>query len=112
MKNVLLVMILVVALASAAPQIVNSFPAPATGLVGLAYGENYLWALTSSRYIYKLDPATGAVQSSFLISPAIASPDGIGYCGTLLYVTAGTATVYKYTTSGSLSGTTVLWCDG
>lgn len=112
MKKAVIALLVCVVLASAAPQIINSYPAPSAGVVGLAYGADYLWALTGTRYVYKLDPATGAVQSSFLVSPAIASPDGIGYCGSLLYVTAGTATVYKYTTAGSLAGTTVLWCDG
>lgn len=112
MKKAFILLALGVAVASAEPQIVNSFAAPATGVVGLAYGADYLWALTSSRYIYKLDPATGAVQSSFLVSPAIANPDGLGFGGSLLYVTAGVATVYKYTTSGSLAGTTVLYVSG
>lgn len=103
--------LLLVGVSFAAPQIVNSFAAPATGVVGLAYGENYLWALTSTRYIYKLDPATGATQSSFMVSPAVANPDGLGYCGNLLYVTANVTTIYKYNTSRSLAGTTVLYCS-
>ncbi|MCK5787319.1 MAG: hypothetical protein KAH54_12280 [Candidatus Sabulitectum sp.] len=105
-----IVMVLLLAFTTAllaAPQIVNSFDAPDSGVNGLAYAGGSLYAL-SGNTVYKLDPATGATQNSFSITAT--NSNGIGYAGALLYITNGTSNVYKYTLTGTYSGVTSLYC--
>lgn len=110
MKTASVMLSVIAAGALAQPQIVNSFDAPDTGVTGLAYADNDLYAVTSSRVIYRMDPVTGQVEDSFSITPT--GPDGLGYAGSLLYVTNGTSNVYKYTLGGTSEGTTSLYCSG
>jgi hypothetical protein len=96
---------------SAQPQVVNSFDAPDTGISGLAFTDGSLFALSSvSQTVFRLDPSTGVVQDSFIVSPT--GPDGLGDAGSLLYVTNGTSNVYKYTLDGTAQGSTSLYCAG
>lgn len=94
----------------AVPQVVNSYDSPDSGISGLAYASNSLYALTTAGTVYKLDPATGSTQSSFSITASNAN--GIGYAGSLLYITNGSSNVYKYTLTGTYSGVTSLYCAG
>ncbi|MBN1434429.1 hypothetical protein JW921_06685 [Candidatus Fermentibacterales bacterium] len=110
MKPALLVLLLLAMGAFAQPQIVNSFDAPDTGVTGLAYAQGSLYAVATSRVVYQLNPSTGAIQSSFSVTPT--NPNGLGYAGTLLYVTNDTYYVYKYTVGGTSQGTTTLYCPG
>jgi len=52
-------------------QILNSFPSPGNGSRGLAWDGEYLWcADASTDSVYKLNPSSGAVISSFPFSIA------------------------------------------
>jgi len=110
MKILTLPCLLLAAALAAQPQIVNSFDAPDTGIGGLAWAEGSLYAVSSvSNTVYRLDPATGAVQGSFAAGQSGAN--GLGYAGSLLYLTNGTSNVYKYTTTGVSQGATSLYCS-
>lgn len=110
MRIIPILLLVFAAVLLAVPHVINSFNAPNTSISGLAYANGSLYALDGSRTVYKLNPATGAVQSSFSTSPA--NPNGIGYAGNLLYITNGTSNVYKYSLSGVSRGTTSLYCSG
>jgi outer membrane protein assembly factor BamB len=110
MRLVLPLLLLVAAVSIAAPAVVNSFSCP-SGVLGLAYAQGSLYAVTGSQVVYELDPATGAVLSQFSTTQ-VSSPNGLGYAGSLLYVTNGTSNVYKYTLTGTYSGATSLYVSG
>ncbi len=111
MKICVTLLLLAAGAAFAAEGIVNSFGAPATDVTGLAYAQGSLYAVTASKTVYKLDPSDGTVQGSFTTA-MLNAPNGIGYAGSLLYITNGTSTVYKYTLAGVAQSTTQLYCPG
>jgi hypothetical protein len=102
---------LVAAVVFAEPAVVNSFAAPADDITGLAYGAGNLFAVGASKTVYRMDPADGTVLGSF-VTTVPSSPNGLGYAGSLLYVTNGTSTVYKYTATGTAQGSSILYCSG
>lgn len=110
MRIVLPMLLAMTAAAIAEPVVVNSFSCP-SGVLGLAYAQGSLYAVTGTQVIYELDPATGAVLSQFNTTQ-VSDPNGLGYAGSLLYVTNGTSNVYKYTLTGTYSGATSLYCAG
>ena len=92
--------------------VVASFPTPGDRPRGLEHDGTYLYVAQASieDYIYKVDPATGATEDSWSVS--VSNPNGLGYAGSLLYITNGTSNVYKYTTAGVSQGSTSLYCSG
>jgi len=84
-KNKLVALGTLIALASggggvraASDKIVGSFAAPATVISGLAYGENVLFLSDPlNMTVFRLDPASGSVLSSFTPTPA----PGAGFAG-------------------------------
>ena len=115
MKRILLLLLSMASVVSA-QQIVRSFDAPDSGISGLAYHDNSLYAVGSiSSTVYQLDEMSGSVNSSWTVSTiGTETPTGIGYAGGLLYVAADNGNVsghvYKYTTSGSYQGSADVLC--
>ena len=116
MKLMLLLLLSAAAVLSA-QQIVRSFDAPDSGISGLAYYDNSLYAVGSiSKTVYVLDEMSGSVNNSWTVSTiGTEIPTGIGYAGDLLYIAADNGTgnsghVYKYTTSGSYQGSADILC--
>lgn len=116
MKLMLLLLLSFAAVLSA-QQIVRSFDAPDSGISGLAYHDNTLYAVGSiSSIVYELDEMSGSVNNSWTVSTiGTETPTGIGYAGNLLYVAADDGSgaaghVYKYTTSGSYQGSADVLC--
>ncbi|NOQ23318.1 MAG: hypothetical protein GQ565_11815 [Candidatus Aegiribacteria sp.] len=100
-----------------AQQIIRSFDAPDSGISGLAYYDNSLYAVgANSKTVYVLDEMSGSVNNSWTVSTTgTETPTGIGYAGNLLYVGADDGSgnsghVYKYTTSGSYQGSSDVLC--
>lgn len=110
MKLALLILSVVALSVSAQPQIVSSFEAPASGVSGLSWAQNSLWAVTTTGTVYEIDPGDGSVLSSFSVT--CANPNGLGYGGSLLYITNGSYYVYKYTLGGTYQGACTLYCPG
>ena len=115
--KLMLVLLLSLAAVMSAQQIVRSFDAPDSGISGLAYYNNSLYAVGSiSSTVYDLDEMTGSVNNSWTVSTTgTETPTGLGYAGNLLYVAADDGTgysghVYKYTTSGSFQGSADVLC--
>jgi hypothetical protein len=85
-----------------AQTVVATFDAPDTGITGLACGGGFLWAVDgTTRYMYKIDPASGAVLDSWYAEalPAAETPTGLAFGNNTLYVasaasTAGTISTY------------------
>jgi len=84
--------------------VVSSFPSPNTEVGDIAWGGNYLWYVCyyyTSGMIYKLNPTTGAVVSSFGAPGYISLySGGIAWDGTYLWVAAAPTfttanTIYK-----------------
>lgn len=95
----------------AAPQIVRSFDGPDTGVSGLACSATELYAVTGpSHKLFRLNPETGAVISSWTLSPT--NLNGLALAGGNLYVTNGSSTVYWYSTSGTALGSSMIMCSG
>ncbi|MCK5116171.1 MAG: hypothetical protein KAR44_06195 [Candidatus Aegiribacteria sp.] len=116
MKLMLLLLLSMAAVLSA-QQIVRSFDAPDSGISGLAYHDNTLYAVGSiSSTVYELDEMSGSVNNSWTVSTlGTEIPTGIGYAGNLLYIgaddgTGGGGHVYKYTTSGTYQGSADILC--
>ncbi len=116
MKLMVLLLLSLAAVLSA-QQIVRSFDAPDSGISGLAYHDNTLYAVGSiSSTVYDLDEMSGSVNNSWTVSTiGTETPAGIGYAGDLLYVAADDGTgysghVYKYTTSGGYQGSADVLC--
>ncbi|PIE51269.1 hypothetical protein CSA37_12735 [Candidatus Fermentibacteria bacterium] len=105
-------------LAVADVSIVATIDAPDTLITGLGYGNGSLWAVNSGDEIaYQLDPGTGSVLNSWtLTQPGAKKVSGCTFANSTLYVCAGnlpnlTASYcYKYTTSGTYSGSFSLDC--
>ncbi len=116
MKLMILLLLCMAAVLSA-QQIVRSFDAPDSGVSGLAYHDNTLYAVGSiSNTVYELDEMSGSVNNSWTVSTTgTETPTGIGYAGNLLYIAADDGSgagghVYKYTTSGSFQGSVDVLC--
>ena len=110
MRKVILLM-MVLAAAASAKAIISTIDAPDTNISGLAWGDNCLWAMDAvTDFVYQLDPATGAVQSSFYFPHATnIVPTGLAYSDNLDMLYLGgwystTGYVYKYTTAGAYQG--------
>ncbi len=119
MKIVILSLFLVLS-AATANSVVLTLDAPDTNISGLAWGgDGQLWAVDEvTDYVYSIDPASGAVLSSFYVAhPSSYFPTGLAYSeySDLLCVglwnNSTTGYVYKYTTSGSYEGS-VDMCGG
>jgi hypothetical protein len=96
--------------------IVQTFSAPDSDISGLGYGGGSLWAVDgTSQYVYGIDPSTGSVTSSFLITSLYSDdPYGLAYMGGTLYVTMvngyTSGRVYKYSTAGAYQGNFDAYC--
>ncbi|MBD3370187.1 hypothetical protein GF402_07480 [Candidatus Fermentibacteria bacterium] len=111
MRIALALVLAVTVAAFAGLEIVNSFDAPDSGIEGLAYTSGSLYAVSkNTNTLYVLDPSSGSVEDSWPVTPT--NSNGLGYAGDLLYVTDGSSTVYKYTTSGYSDGTSIILCSG
>ena len=99
--------------------IVQTFDAPDTNITGLAWGDGKLWAVDEvTDYVYSVNPATGAVESSFYVDhPVVYFPTGLAYSESQSMVLVGlwnnstTGYVYKYTPAGAFLGS-VDMCGG
>lgn len=92
--------------AASAGSVAGSIPAPDGDIYGLAYGAGSLWAVDEvSNFIYRIDPATGDVQSSWHIEPVYGSTlTGCGFGGNTVYVSMDEIWVFEYTPEGIYSG--------
>jgi len=77
---------------------VGPAPGPGTMAEELAYGQGYLWASwyvnASTRYIYRLSPANGAIIETHRLPVTI--PSGLAYDGSSLWTCKVTAdTIYR-----------------
>ncbi len=114
----LLFVLLIIATAASAKWITSTIDSPDGDISGLAWGDGHLWAMDSvSDSVYKLDPATGDIISSFYFNHAATTvPTGLAYsenhnmvlCGGW-YISNGY--VYKYSPTGSYLGM-VNMCGG
>lgn len=99
--------------------IVQTIDAPDTNITGLAWGDGKLWAVDETTdYVYSVNPATGAVESTFFVDHAASIfPTGLAYSESQTMVLVGlwdnatTGYVYKYTPTGTFSGS-VDMCGG
>ena len=111
MRRAALVLFAVAALV-AAKSIVLTLDAPDTGISGLAWGDDKLWAVDETTdNVYSLDPNSGAVLSTFYLDhPATIFPTGLAYSEAQNMVLVGfwnngtTGYVYKYSPTGSYLG--------
>lgn len=97
--------------------IVKTFDAPADGINGLAYNGTALYASTGTTdEVYKLNPQTGAVISSWQKSLSNGMHfAGIGFAGDLLYIGAGESSgmygfFYQYNQSDQEQGEVNIFC--
>jgi hypothetical protein len=118
MKRIAVLVLMLPALALGA-SIVNSFDAPDTGISSLTWDGSTLWALDgTTQNVYKLDPASGEVLSSFYITDQTSTYDpvagGIVFLGGSLYVSmfvpGSYGEVYKYNSTGLLLTTFNMYC--
>jgi len=102
-----------------AQQVVLTLDAPAANITGLATSADALWAVSSSETtVYRLDPQTGAIVSSFSCKADDDKlvPTGLGYAKERVYVAQWTGIVngacraFQYMPSGEYKGKTVLSC--
>lgn len=106
-KYVKLVLVVLVPLAAwgAFGDIIASFPAPANSPMALAYTGGYLYCFcdTSPYRIYRMNPANGAVLSSFT-STAGTNTRGLEWDGAYLaFGNTSTHYLYRATTAGSVN---------
>ncbi len=78
----------------------GQIPAPGASPYGLAWAEGFIWVSDNSvgglGYIYKLDPATGAILASFPCPGGGGSPNGITHDGEYLWIAVNTNdTIYQ-----------------
>jgi hypothetical protein len=89
-----------------AQTVVATFDAPDTGITGLACGGGFLWAVDgATRFMYKVDPASGAVLNSWYAEgiPAGETPTGLAFGNNTIYVSSAAstaATISTYTVDG------------
>jgi len=107
----ILFLLFIVAAAASAKAIVTTLDAPDTNISGLAWGDGSLWALDAvTDSVYKLNPETGAVISSFYFShPVTTVPTGLAYSENHNLVLCGgwhntNGYIYKYTPTGTYRG--------
>lgn len=116
-RHVLLSTIAILPALAFGQAVIDEIDAPGNNITGLAYYDGYLWAVDQvSDYVYKVDPATGDVVSSFQCTPPSGfHPTGLAYGQNLVYVgmwNNGTSGyVYKYTPTGGYAGA-VDMCGG
>lgn len=117
MKRALIVVMLLAALVSA-KSIVLTLDAPDTNISGLAWGNGNLWALdATTRFIHQVNPATGAIISTFYFNYTESmTPTGLAYSANLNRVLAGgwlgtDGYVYQYTPDGAFITKTSM-CGG
>ncbi len=100
-------------------QVIVTLDAPAEDITGLAKSSDALWAVSSSETtVYKLDPGTGAVLSSFSCKADDDElvPNGLAYAKGRVYVAqwtgifSGACRAFQYMPSGEYKGKTVLSC--
>lgn len=90
-----------------AQTVIATFDAPDTGITGLACGGGFLWAADgTTRYLYKMDPASGEVLDSWYAEaiPIAETLTGLGFGNNTLYVAGSTGTtgnIYTYTVEGA-----------
>jgi hypothetical protein len=117
MKYVLLTLVLSAMVCMGDPVLDRTLTAPDDDITGLGWGGGYLWAVDrTSKTIYKLDPATGSIEDSWVASETGSRiPTGLTYLGGNVYVAAGTATgtsayAYRYSAAGSYLSSFSLDC--
>jgi hypothetical protein len=105
-------------LLAGADEVANSFPAPSSDITGLAWGNNYLWAVdTSNRTVYQLNPGNGSVVNSFTVTVAANHViTGLAFYSNSVYIGAdwpgsvNSGYVYRYSTTGSYQGVVDVVC--
>lgn len=99
--------VLVFTVVLSAKSVVLTFDTPASDISGLAWGGNSLWALSAAtRYVYRLDPGSGDVISSFYFNyTEYMTPTGLAFSEAYNRVLcagwfSGNGYVYQYTPEG------------
>ena len=118
MKVVISCLFLVLS-AGTAKSIVLTLDAPDADISGLAWGDGKLWAVDEvTDSVYSIDPASGAVLSSFYVSHSgtyfltgLAFSEYSDLVCVGLWNNSTTGYIYKYTPSGSFAGA-VSMCGG
>ncbi|MBN2586308.1 MAG: hypothetical protein JXA64_08435 [Candidatus Fermentibacteraceae bacterium] len=99
--------------------ITDCLPSPGETVTGLAFGGGWLWAVDSStRTVFRMDPATGEVDGSFPCSlPNSYRTTGLAYSSENAMILVGlwdygyNGYVYQYSLSGELIGSMSM-CGG
>lgn len=91
---------------ASAKTLLGTIDAPDGSISGLAYGNGSLWAVDDiSNYMYRVDPGTGDIQSSWHIEPVAGMTlTGCGFGSNSVYVAMDEIWVYFYTVEGIYSG--------
>ncbi len=117
MRILPIVLLAAAAVCMADPVLDRTLDSPDGDITGLGFGEDYLWALDrTSETVYKLDPVTGSVSGSWVVSQTgTRIPTGLTYLNGYVYVCAGTATGtaaygYRYSSVGSYVSSFSLDC--
>jgi len=117
MKRALILVMLLAALVSA-KSIVLTLDEPDTNISGLAWGNGNLWALdATTRFIHQVNPATGAIISTFYFNyTETMVPTGLAFSQSLSRVVPGgwqgtNGYVYQYTPGGTFLSKTSM-CGG
>jgi len=118
--KIFIVLLLMIAVSAvfADPVVDLTLTAPDGNITGLGYGQGYLWALDqSSKTVYKLNPANGAVVDSWVCTQTGSrTPTGLTQCSNYVYVAAAMAPnftnpyCYRYSTAGTYTSTFDLDC--
>jgi DNA-binding beta-propeller fold protein YncE len=84
---------------------IDTLPAPGSQPTGLTWDGNHLWVGShGTRRIYKVDPITGSVETSF-VAPGAASNEGLAFDGTYLWNTNwNNDIIWKLDTLGAQQG--------
>ena len=99
-------------LLAGADEVALSFTAPSGEITGLAWGNDYLWAVdTNNHTLYQLNPTSGDVINSFTVSVAANHEiTGLAFYNNTLYVgedwpgSTNSGYVYRYSTTGTFQG--------
>jgi len=114
---VFLLMVLISSICTAGPQVVLTLDAPDSNISGLGYGAGSLWAVDKiTGMVYRLDPADGTVQNSWLSENTLRDPAGLAFANNTIYVSVGkppdlnSSLCKMYNTSGDYLGIFDLSC--
>ncbi len=80
---------------------IDTLPAPGSQPTGLTWDGSHFWVGShATRRIYKIDPVTGAVETSF-VAPGTSSNEGLAFDGTYLWNTNWSSNIiWKLDTTG------------